>query len=554
MSRRMQGASSSKRGRTKHKSHRVDATDLFYQPTYWVDHLRKIKAHFGATMLKYLLSRQIGSPNFNRDLSYELLDDESRNLADRPAFPPIANVHYRFWHHNTADTLDAFLAECTNVEFLSFRDAAIAAHGNVDVEAEEEEAEGEDAQAAYEPSHAELAGLAHASIVNWYQQTVAWRGGNPSDPHKLQKLTDLLTKAGNHANYLPRWVQLPIHLKTYVFDQLNTTLYGFFQTYVGTKAYRYIIEQSIDNDGLSVLTNLEHGRILPSSLSGQTYMVKITQIVQPPGTSWNAYRSIIQELQDDYFQAAGTTLPSELVYLALTNRLQYFYQPVVNLLDQREKMGHPQLPLTLASCDPALHNEKMSVQKLMCKHEVQHPEKFRKYLSKKRRSQRPNQRVASAHNAMEHRGPKKGANRHKSNKPSGPKEFNCAWCKRHRPGKPTSHTERDCRIKADHRETTCDICHGKGHPAKFCPNTKGHAHRAEESKVSHSNKPNKGRRNNRGRPNKPNRYLTSQGLAAHDELNAAEALKAIKCAHDQLKHRGVKGARFKITMLDQDHS
>ena len=553
----MQGASSSKRGR-KHKSHRVDATELCYHPSQWVDHLRKIKAHFGGTMLKYLLNRQVGSPNFNRELSYALLDDEARTLAGRPAFPPIDDVHYRFWHHNTADTLDAFLAECTNVQFLTFRDAAIAAHGNVDVVAEDGEA-GEDDQAAYEPTHAELAALAHASIVDWHQQTVAWRANNSSDPHKLQKLMDLLTKTGSHANYLPRWVQLPIHLKTYVFDQLNTTLYGFFQTYVGTKAYRYIIEQSIDNDGLSVLTNLEHGRILPSSLSGQTYMIKITQIVQPPGTSWNAYRSIIQELQDDYNQATGANLPSELVYLALTARLQYFYQPVVNLLDQREKMGHPQLPLTLATCARGFPNDKMSIQKLMCKHEVQHPEKFRKYLSKKRRSQRPNQRVASAHNAMERRGPKKGANRHQSNKPSGPKEFKCAWCKRHRPGKPTSHTERDCRIKADHRETICDICHGKGHPSKFCPNTKGHAHQAEESKVSRSNnKPNKGRRNNRGRPNKPimtpSRYLTNQGLAAHDELNAAEAVRAIKCAHDQLKHRGVKGARFKITMLDHGSS
>ena len=552
MSHKMQGASSSKRGRRHNRSRRVEATDLTYHPAFWVDHLRQIKAHFGSTMLKYLLSHEMASPNFNRELALELLDDEARSSDQRPAFPSIANVHYRFWHLNTDDSLEAFLALCTNVQFLSFRDAAVAAHGNVDVDADVD-GDGDD-QAAYEPTHAELAGLAHASIVDWHNRTVIWRNDNPSDPHKLQKLVDLLSKAGNSASYLPRWMLQPIHLKTFIFDQLNTTLYGFFQTYVGTKAYRYIIEQSIDNDGLSVLANLEHGRILPSPASGQAYMVKITQIAQPPGTSWNAYRSTIQELQDDYLKAAGTELPSELVYLALTARLQYFYQPVVNILDQREKMGQPQLPLT--SVKPAPND--MSVQKLMCKHEVQHPTMFRKYLSKKKRSKSSNIKMASAHNATEHRGPKKGASRHKSNKSSGPKEFKCAWCRRHRPGRSTKHHERDCRIKADHQNSTCEICDQKGHPSRFCPNTKGHANAAEESKASCSNfnsnsKSNKGRRN-RGRRHKSNQYLTSQGLAAHDELNAAEALRAIKCAHDQLKHRGVKGARFKITMLNQEHS
>ena len=41
-------------------------------------------------MLKYLLSKQITSPLFNRDLSRELMSDEGRDQDGRPALPGAA--------------------------------------------------------------------------------------------------------------------------------------------------------------------------------------------------------------------------------------------------------------------------------------------------------------------------------------------------------------------------------------------------------------------------------------------------------------------------------
>ena len=477
-------------------------------------------------MIKYLLERKITSPLFDRDLARELMDDEGREQENRPDLPAASNVPYRFWHLNTADTLDEFIAQSNNENFNTIRLQLIAAHNQAGA-GEEAQVQVEE-QAAFEPQRDAIQQRAHGTIVRWYNATKEWRENNASDIHKVQKLIDLLRKAGNNASYLPQWTHQPIHIRTFVFDALNTKLYGFFQNYVGTNTYRHILERSKDNDGLDVLDKLQHVGLLPSTQSGQHYITQLAEAKQPHGISWDAYRSLITEIEDNYTETTGKQLPDDLVRLALTQRVSPFYRPVITILNQQEALGKAELPLK--STDGTL-----SVAKLMRSHERQNPIDFQKYL--KRNKPRRARGMASANIAE---------------RQDELREL-CKWCKRFRPGKPTNHLEKDCNIKKDHLQTICDVCHGKGHPTKFCPNSKGRANQAEESKAAKP-APQRRKRSNRNRrrnnSSRSGQRLTSHGLADQDELYAAEAMKALKHAHKQCEQRGIKGARFKITMIN----
>ena len=487
-------------------------------------------------MVKYLLSKQMASPPFNRDLSRELMNDEGREPAGRPALPGPA-VHYRHWHLNTAAHRAEFIAATANDDFSIFANQLIELHNDEDGEDVDVD---DNEQAAFVPAPVDVTIRAHDSIVNWYAATQAWRNDNPTDYNKVQKLYDLLRKSGDNADFMGEWVHRPVHMRTFVFDQLNTKLFGFFQNYIGTNTHRHIIERAKDNDGLDVLEKIQHEHLLPSTQSGQVYLTKLTTASQPNGITWDAYRSMISDIESDYHETTGKDLPDDLVRLALTQRVAPFYAPVITLLNQRDAVGDPELPIT--SVDGSL-----SIAKLMRNCERQHPAEFKKYTKRGKQARRI-RGMASA-NIAEQKGPRRNSNR-RSNA-DGPKEFKCSWCKRHRPGKPTSHSERDCRIKADHLNTQCDICNGVGHPARFCPNKTGRANRAEESKSANPNKKRASNRNrNKTKPSRSGQRLTNQGLAAMDELYAAEAVKALKTAHEQCKRRGIKGARFKITMIN----
>ena len=229
-----------RRAPRRRQARRLEADELTFRPGEWGSHFRKIKLFYGSSMIKYLLERKITSPLFDRDLARELMDDEGREQENRPDLPAASNVPYRFWHLNTADTLDEFIAQSNNENFNTIRLQLIAAHNQAGA-GEEAQVQVEE-QAAFEPQRDAIQQRAHGTIVRWYNATKEWRENNASDIHKVQKLIDLLRKAGNNASYLPQWTHQPIHIRTFVFDALNTKLYGFFQNYVGTNTYRHILE------------------------------------------------------------------------------------------------------------------------------------------------------------------------------------------------------------------------------------------------------------------------------------------------------------------------
>ena len=104
---------------------------------------------------------------------------------------------------------------------------------------------------------------------------------------------------------------------------------------------------------------------------------------------------------------------------------------------------------------------------------------------------------------------------------------------------PTTHKEADCQIEKTFLNTKCDVCSQKGHPSKFCQSGKpGRANQADEDTKSVSSS-----RSRRSHTLK--RYVKP----ADDELNAAEAMKALKRAHRRNKKTGTK-ALYTITRVD----
>ena len=488
-------------------------------------------------MIGYLIEGKLIAPNLNETLALHLLLDDSRAPADKPDLPYA--VPLRFWHATNLQTLNTLIDnDISNQDLPSlFEDLEDNAR-----ELYAASLDGEEPGVEHTPPRFYTQAAA-TTLHAWHTATNEWRKANPSDTSKHLKLVSLLTKGSESAAHIFEYHMLPEYQQYYVVTQLNADLWSFLTSYIGTGKHRHLITESLPNNGLDLLRILDKGRINPSIQAGASILAHLQTIRMHPGTSWDQFHTILLELEDDYFQATDSKFPSSLMRLALTSkrRLQSFYEPVCKTIETREAVGHPDLPLTAPG-------DELSVASLMASYQLQNPDLYKRYLRKTRRT-RPD--AAQAHMAEPKRPsrprprqPQRGKPNNRRTNPSSSKTFNCTWCKKHRPDCPTSHYERECRIKKDCLRTACDICQQIGHPAKFCPNSTGRAHNCEETKQQ---------------PNchvRPPVQLTRHGFAhPEDELNAAEAQRAIKNAHDTLKARGVNGARFKVIYLDEaEHS
>ena len=128
--------------------------------------------------------------------------------------------------------------------------------------------------------------------------------------------------------------------------------------------------------------------------------------------------------------------------------------------------------------------------------------------------------------------------------PNGkPYTYTCLWCAKFRPGKPTGHKTEECYIKKDLANVTCDVCGQKGHSARFCQNgRKGRANQADKDAQSV-------RSNRSSRSQTLKRYVER----ADDELNSAEAMKALKKAYKKEKKSGRK-VLYRIVQLSESDS
>ena len=178
-----------------------------------------------------------------------------------------------------------------------------------------------------------------------------------------------------------------------------------------------------------------------------------------------------------------------------------------------------------------------SILEAMTRYEIDHQKEFRQLRKKKNQSRRNRDQEEQANSAQN-----QGA-RQRSGRNQDSKSYTCSWCSEFRPGMPTSHKVQDCRIKKEYLHSTCDVCGQKGHPSKFCQNGKpGRANQADEDSKSVAST-----RSRRSHTLK--RYVAR----ADDELNAAEAMKALKRAHKRNQKKGKK-ALYTITRVDLSSS
>jgi len=514
---------------------------MLYEASRWHSQRRRIELHYSDSMMKYLMSGTVLPPVIDHRLALELFFDDSRDKQERR--PPTPDIPCRYWHLSNPGDLEEIRTTAaadvidTHQIFSSLSRLAIIAYA--------QDNEGAEAKTQENVPVEYLFHQVNITLRRWQADLTDWRSTTTLDLHKHAKLTSLLTKQSTSAAFLPEFKLLPDHHKTKVIHILNTELWGFLSKFIGSGKYRYLLNQTTDNDGLNLLQKLNHGRVTPSVHAGASILNRLTEMMQKPGHPWEQYRSHISELEDDYIEATGNNFPTDLVRLALTDRtrLQSFYGPVITILETRTALGQADLPYDAPG-------KEISITSLMESHQQNNQKDYNNYLAKQGRR---NKALRKPHrNASANMAEAKGNNSNRFNKSNRrsnanrnrdatPKSFNCTWCKKHRPDKPTTHREHDCRIKADHQNTVCDICNARGHPAKFCPNSKGRAHNCEETKQSPNNFPVSGPQY---------QPLTKHGLAPEDELCAAEAQRAIKNAHEQLKTRGVKGARFKVIYLD----
>ena len=103
----------------------------------------------------------------------------------------------------------------------------------------------------------------------------------------------------------------------------------------------------------------------------------------------------------------------------------------------------------------------------------------------------------------------------------------CRWCKKYRPGKQTNHSSQDCRIKADHLQTVCDICSQKGHPTRFCPQKAHQAHVASSRRA-------------RSPRTKPKGESYSRALTAKDARVHLRHLESLSTGQANCKYRIVE--------------
>ena len=264
---------------------------------------------------------------------------------------------------------------------------------------------------------------------------------------------------------------------------------------------------------------MQHQAIQAISCVWQAVLAKIIAAKQLHGQEYSAYAQYVQDLCHDYEEATGGLQVDEpLRRLALTQRIIDFYKPVMDSIRTND--------LTQGITTP-LRGEG-SILDAMTRYEIDHQKEFRQLRKKKPRPSKGDRDKREQANAAQSQ---------------GKKTFTCTWCAEFRPGEPTSHKEKDCRIKAQHLNVVCDVCGQKGHPSRYCQSGKpGRANQADEDSKSIAST-----RSRRSTTLK--RYVER----ADDELNAAEAMKALKAAHKRNKKKGKKSL-FTITRVDLSSS
>jgi len=505
---------------------RTKATDLKYHPKHWEAHKYIITNHFGDSMCGAVLNGTLQAPEIDPGLATALLTDMSR--GGTPPNPPLLDAAY--WACTSEQELgdlalerdgetafDAFLAaKQSTKQGKSAKKSSKAAVKQEDGKQSDEEDDDEQ-QASQE--FVAACRQAWAALETYRAQLAQFRADNPVvDFIKHQKLVSQINNSLDSATGVWEFGIFPIHIRYKIYAELNTKIYSFLNKFIG-RDYKYLKQGIPHNDGLALYQRCNIKQSKPSPVSGQAVLAKIIAAKQLAGQEYSAYAQYIQDLCNDYAEATGGLQVDEpLRRLALTQRIIDFYKPVMDSIRTND--------LTQGIITP-LRGEG-SILDAMTRYEIDHQKEFRQLRKKKPRPSKGDRDKREQANAAQSQ---------------GKKTFTCTWCAEFRPGEPTSHKEKDCRIKAQHLNVVCDVCGQKGHPSRYCQSGKpGRANQADEDSKSIAST-----RSRRSTTLK--RYVER----ADDELNAAEAMKALKAAHKRNKKKGKKSL-FTITRVDLSSS
>ena len=524
-------ASSTKNNKKGSSASRTKATDLKYNSKLWEAHKYIITNHFNDTLCGAVLSGEIAEPEIEPKLAIALLTDMSRGGV--PPIPPPLDAAY--WACESEEELRevAFAREGDSAfnKFIESKNktkkkkpakqsqAASTTPDAIEGKDEEEAAPSQDFVMA--------SSMAWAALETFRTELEEFRKENPRvDFIKHQKLVSQINNSLNSATGVHEFSIFPIHIRYKIYAELNTKIYSFLNKFIGRES-KHLKQGIAIGDGKALYQRCNIKQSKPSATSGQAVLKKMISVKQLPGQEYSAYYQYVQDICNQYEEATGgMEIDENLVRLALTERIIDFYKPVMDNISTND--------LTQSVVTPIIGEG--SIYEAMTQYEITHQKEFRKLSKKPSKDSR--EKANSAQQRPSNRAKKSSVG------PNGkPYTYTCEWCAKFRPGKPTGHKTEDCYIKRDLASVTCDVCDQKGHSSRFCQSgRKGRANQADED--DHSVKSSRSSRSH---------TLKRFVERAEDELNSAEAMKALKKAHKKNKKAGRK-VLYRIVQLSESDS
>ena len=323
----------------------------------------------------------------------------------------------------------------------------------------------------------------------------AWRENNPPNMMLYQKQNSALLKIIDSVSHLSEYKYCTPPQQSYLYREANQLIFVLMNQYIGKK-YKHLKQSTLDEhgktamqrrDGVALFNRCNIMQAKPSVSTGARLAAQLQRARQHPGTTFEYWVDFLFTLEDDYKTASGRKYDRALTRLTLENVTPFYQKPFSALLTNQSITGKL-LPIRASGDTP-------SIVGIMNQYESDNFSSFKQYVSAgnksramkkkkkhKDRRRRPGQRHGEAHLANQRPGnrpPKKKGDKWWL---PGPMPQTCTWCKKFNPTQATSHTERDCNTKKQYSGMACHNCGQQGHPARMCPNTKGHANLADESK------------------------------------------------------------------------
>ena len=528
-------ASTNKNNTKGGSASRTKATDLKYNPKLWEAHKYIIINYFNDSLCGAVLSGEITEPEIEPKLAIALLTDMSR--GGTPPVPPLLDAAY--WASESEEELrEIAFAREGNSAFDMFVEskiktkkkkpakktkAAAATPDQADSSADDGKDHDDEDQSQ---DFVTASKLAWAALETFRTELDEFREANPVvDFIKHQKLVAQINNSLDSATGVHEFNIFPIHIRYKMYAEINTKIYSFLNKFIGRES-KHLKQGIAIGDGKALYQRCNIKQSKPSATSGQAVLKKMISVKQLPGQEYSAYYQYVQDICNQYEEATGgMKIDENLVRLALTERIIDFYKPVMDNISTND--------LTQSVVTPLIGEG--SIYEAMTQYEITHQKEFRKLRKK------PAKTSSEQANSAQQR----PSNRSKKTElgPNGkPYTYTCEWCAKFRPGKPTGHKTEDCYIKKDLANVTCDVCGQKGHSARFCQSgRKGRANQADEDNQSVKS-------NRSSRSHTLKRYVER----ADDELNSAEAMKALKKAHKKNKKSGRKVLYRIVELSDSD--